>query len=130
MLPGLVIGAAWAVPTLEAPAAPVAEGELLSLDFVEDAPGRVHIDGCVSFELERRAGERWVAIPVRQCGRMVAATAVDGRMTLSAPAPTPGEYRAAVTWGQGCRDGAPLALAACTVLDVAWSEAFTVHRRR
>lgn len=126
MVVGLLGGAALAATTLTAPSGPVPAGGLVSLDFAEDQPGKVFIEGCASFELERNEGERWIPVPVRQCDRMVPATAVDGKITLSAPAPGAGEFRAAVTWGLGCREGLPLALAGCRALEVAWSEPFSV----
>lgn len=125
MVVGLLIGAARAATTLTAPSAPVPPGGLISLELAEDLPGKVFIEGCASFELERREGERWVPVPVRQCDRMVPATAVDGKIVLSAPAPGAGEFRAAVTWGLGCREGLPLMIAGCRSLEVAWSEPFS-----
>lgn len=124
MLPWIVT--ALAGPSVVSVQPTWAEGATLSLEVREDAPGRAWVDGCASFELERREGDTWVAVPPRPCDRQLPAAPVDGALVLSAAAPAPGEYRARVVLGHGCVEGRPFVLAACATLEEVRSEPFRV----
>lgn len=119
---------AWAAePTLDAPAEPVAKGATLALTFRETMPGNVLVDGCAAVELERQDGERWVAEPVPACTTPTPALEIKSELTLSTVAPSPGTWRARVTWGVSCTPGLPLPMAACGRLGVATSAPFVVN---
>lgn len=127
MTPGiLVVGLAFAVstPRLEGPSAPVAETEAVVLQL--SGNGSLLIDSCAPVELERRDGKSWVGVATAPCERSQAATVVTGPLTLTVPAPAPGEYRGVVAWGSSCTEKLPFHLAACKKLGVARSEPFTV----
>ncbi len=127
MTPGLfAVGMALAAgsPRLQGPSAPVGETEPVVLEL--SGNGSLLIDSCAPVELERRDGKTWIAVATVPCERSQPATLVSGPLTLTVPAPPPGEYRGVVAWGSTCADKLPFHLAACKKLGVARSEAFTV----
>lgn len=102
-------------------------GSQVSFEFVEDAAGVVLIDGCSPLEYERLEGDRWIPAPARPCERTAPATVVDGKLSVAAPAPTPGTWRVVLAWGAGCVEGRPFVLAACRQLELVRSEPFEVR---
>lgn len=127
MTPGLfAVGMALAAgsPRLQGPSAPVGETEPVVLELSSN--GSLLIDSCAPVELERRDGKSWIPVATVPCERSQPATLVSGPLTLTVPAPPPGEYRGAVAWGSSCAEKLPFHLAGCKKLGVARSEAFTV----
>ncbi|MFZ5477143.1 MAG: hypothetical protein ACOZNI_10245 [Myxococcota bacterium] len=116
-----------AEPRLVAPDAPVTVGEVVPLRIVAVQPGGVRIDGCAPVELERREGDAWKALPTVGCDKAIVATAVEKELTVSVPAPEPGEYRAVLSWGTGCTPNLPFAVAACAQTGFVRSAPFTVR---
>jgi len=123
----LVVGLAFAAgaPSLEGPQGPVAEAGAVVLQL--SGSGSLLIDSCAPVELERREGKAWVGVATAPCERSQPATVVTGPLTLTLPAPAPGEYRGVVAWGSSCAEKLPFHLAACKKLGVARSGPFTVE---
>jgi len=122
----LFAGVASAAPSITLAGAARA-GAPVSFEFREDAAGTVLIDGCAPVEYERMDGERWVPVPAPACDAARVATVVDKALTVAAPAPAPGTYRAVLAWGAGCAEGRPFALSGCRQLDFGRSKAFEVR---
>lgn len=113
---------------LSAPVAPLAATEAASFVLTTVGHDSVLLDGCAPVELERREGESWVAVPRRPCPQRPAATVVQQSLVLSVPPPGPGEFRAVVAYGVGCRPSRPFAFAACEVVEVVRSNPFRVEQ--
>ena len=115
-------------PKISGPPAPVAEGEAVTLTFTAPGagPSAAFLDGCTPVELERHEGESWVPVPRAPCSAPVAATRVDGSLTLTLAAPGAGEYRGVVTWGSQCLPDLPFAFASCKKLAFLRTDPFTV----
>lgn len=111
--------------TLEAPSAATLSTDAVPFTF--SAPGTSFLDGCAPIELERMEGAKWVALARVPCPTAVAATLVNGSLTLSVPPPIPGEYRAVAAWGTECDASRPFALAGCKSLDLVRSAPFKVE---
>lgn len=128
LLAGLASGATPEplAPTLTAPTSAPEAGQSLSFALAAPAGSPVVIDGCEPLELERAEGPAWVSVATATCDVPKPATPVADKLTLSVPRPTPGTYRAVLTFGEGCVDGRPLALAACRQLGVVRSGPVTI----
>lgn len=121
--------AAPAAPRLVGPATAVepSAGVTFTLTF---AGAPVSVDGCTPVELDRREGDRWVAVAgAVLCDGTTPARAGASELTFTLASPGPGEYRGLVAWGTGCVAGRSFATAACRSRGIAESPAFTVVQR-
>jgi hypothetical protein len=111
-------------PKLVAPSESVGEEEAVVLTLAGGAD--LVVDSCAPVELERKDGDTWTPVATTPCEKHNVATRVSSTLTLTVPAPAPGEYRAAVAWGSGCLEKMTFHLANCKKLGVVRSEVFRV----
>ena len=113
-------------PTLSGPAAAVVAGEPAALSLRAAGLGRVAMDACAPFELERQVDGRWAPQPATSCPKPMTALSFAEETTLSFTVPSPGTWRVKVAWGTGCKADRPFVEAACGALGFATSPPFEV----
>lgn len=113
-------------PTLAAPVSAVVAREPAALSLRAAGLGRVSVDACAPFELERQVEGRWVPQPAAACPKPMTALSFADETTLSVTVPSPGTWRVKVAWGTGCKADRPFVEAACGALGFATSPPFEV----
>lgn len=113
-------------PTLSGPVATVVVGEPAALALHAAGMGRVSMDACAPFELERQIDGRWAPQPANACPKPMTALSFAEETTLSVTVPSPGTWRVKVAWGTGCKADRPFVEAACGEIGFATSPPFEV----
>lgn len=117
-------------PVVTVQSAPVVSSGLVSFTMEADPRAAVRVDGCLVVEMERWEDGRWERVPSKGCPGGELAVAVAPRLVVTLPAPPPGRWRGAISWGAGCHSDLPLAFSSCTESGTLRTDPFDVRPGR